>query len=87
MRKVNWSVVGTIGIVLIWLFVGGAVMMADWGMMEDWGYSSTPSLLGWIRLIFIWLIPAVLTVLGAFGFIWLVRNIGKFRRSPSSRVK
>lgn len=87
MRNINWSVVGTTGIILIWLFVGGAVMMADWGMMENWGYSSTPSLIGWIRLIFIWLIPAVLTVLGAFGVIWLVRNIGKFRRTPSSRGK
>jgi small-conductance mechanosensitive channel len=83
MRKVNWLVVGTTGIILIWLFVGGAVMMADWGMMDDWGYSSTPSLLGWIRLIFIWLIPAVLIVLATFGIVWLARNRGKFRR-PSS---
>jgi small-conductance mechanosensitive channel len=83
MRKVNWLVVGTTGIILIWLFVGGSVMMAGWGTMNDWGYASTPSLLGWIRLAFIWLIPAVLIVLATFGFFWLARRIGKVR-PPSS---
>lgn len=83
MRKVNWLVVGTTGVLLIWLFVGGSVMMAGWGMTHDWGYSSTPSLLGWIRLIFIWVIPAVLIVLATFGFVWLARKIGK-SRPPSS---
>lgn len=83
MRNVNWSVVGTTAVLILWLFVGGAVMMADWGMMEDWGYSSTPSLIGWIRLIFIWLIPAVLAVLATFGLIWLVRKMGNIK-PPSS---
>ena len=83
MRKVNWLVVGTTGALVIWLFVGGSVMMAGWGTLNDWGSSSTPSLLGWIRLIFIWLIPAVLIVLATFGFFWLARKLGKVR-PPSS---
>jgi len=83
MRKVNWLIVGITGILVIWLFVGGTMMMDGWGMMKNWGYSSTSSLLGWIGMIFKWLVPASLIVLAAFGVVWLASNIRKFR-PPSS---
>jgi len=82
MQKVNWLVVGITGIVVTLFLFGGGMMMGGWGkmgpggMMENWGYPSTPSPLGWIGMIFMWLIPVGLIVLGIFGIVWLVRNVG-----------
>ena len=93
MQKVNWLVVGIIGIVALLLLFGGGMMMGGWGyrgwsmmgpggmlgpggMMNNWGYSSSPSPLGWIGMIFMWLIPVGLVVLAVFGVVWLVRNVG-----------
>jgi hypothetical protein len=64
MQKVNWLVVGITGIVVTLFLFGG-------GMMENWGYPSAPSPLGWIGMIFMWLIPVGLIVLGIFGTVWL----------------
>ena len=85
MQKVNWLVVGIISIVVLLLLFGGGMMMGGWGyrgwsmmgpggMMNNWGSSSSP--LGWIVMIFMWLIPVSLIVLAAFGVVWLVRNVG-----------
>ena len=85
MQKVNWLVVGIISIVVLLLLFGGGMMMGGWGyrgwsmmspggMMNNWGYSSAPSPLGWIGMIFMWLIPVGLVVLAVFGIVWLVRN-------------
>ena len=57
--------------------------MGPGGMMNNWGCSSTPSLLGWIGMIFMWLIPIALVILAAFGGVWLVRNVGN-SKPPSS---
>ena len=87
MKKVNWLVVGVSSIVGLLLLFGGGMMMGGWGyrgwgmmepggMMNNWGYSSSPSPLGWIGMIFMWLIPVSLIVLAAFGVVWLVRNVG-----------
>jgi len=95
MRKVNWSVVGIISIVVILLLFGGGMMMGGWGyrgwgmmgpggMMGKWGYSSTSSPLGWIGMIFMWLIPVGLIALGIFGIVWLVQNVSH-SRPPSSK--
>jgi uncharacterized membrane protein len=75
-QKVNWLVVGIISIVVLLLLFGG-------GMMNNWGYASSPSTLGWIGMIFMWLIPVGLVVLTAFGLVWLVRNVGN-SEPPSS---
>jgi uncharacterized membrane protein len=83
MQKVNWLVVGIISIVVILLLFGGGMMMGGWGMMGNWGYSSTPSPLGWIGMIFMWLIPVGLIVLAVFGIVWLVRNVVN-SKPPSS---
>lgn len=86
MQKVNWLLVGIISFVIILILFGTGVLMADgryrdWGtigpigMRENWGYSSPPSPLGWIGMIFMSLIPVGLIVLAVFGIIWLVRNV------------
>lgn len=94
MKKVNWLVIGIFGIVVLLLLFGGSMMMGGWGyhgwsmmgpvgMMNNWGYASSPSPLGWIGMIFMWLIPVGLVVLAAFGLVWLVRNVGN-SKPPSS---
>ena len=94
MQKVNWLLVGIISFVIILILFGGGMMMGGWGyrgwdmmgpggMMENRGYSSTPSPLGWIGMIFMWLIPVGLIVLAVFGIVWLVRNVGN-SKPPSS---
>ena len=90
MKKVNWLVVGVSSIVGLLLLFGGGMMMGGWGyrgwgmmgpggMMNNWGYSP----LGWIGMIFMWLIPVGLVVLAVFGIVWLVRNAGN-SKPPSS---
>jgi hypothetical protein len=90
MHKVNWLVVGIISVVTLLFLFGGGMMMGGWGyrgwgmmgpggMMNNWGYSP----LGWIGMIFMWLIPVGLVVLAVFGIVWLVRNAGN-SKPPSS---
>ena len=85
MRKVNWLIVGLMSFVIILILFGAGTLMSDWGfrgwgmmgprgMMEDWGYPPAASPLGWIGMIFMWLIPVGLVVLAAFGIAWFVRN-------------
>ena len=62
-----------------WSMMGPGGMMGPVGMMNNWGYSSSTSPLGWIGMIFMWLIPVSLIVLAAFGVVWLVRNVGNSR--------
>ena len=92
MQKVNWLVVGVISVVVLLLLFGGGMMMGGWGyrgwsmmgpggMMNNWGYSPSP--LGWIGMIFMWLIPVGLIVLAVFGVVWLVRKGGN-STPPSS---
>ena len=82
MKKVNWLVVRVSSIVGLLLLFGGG-MMGPGGMMNNWGYSSSPSPLGWIGMIFMWLVPVGLIVLGVFGTVWLVRNVSH-SKPPSS---
>ena len=94
MRKVNWLIVGIMSFVIILILFGAGTLMGDWGfrdwgmmgpvgMMEDWGYPPTPSPLGWMGMIFMWLIPVGLIVLAVFGIVLLVRNVSSFK-PPSS---
>jgi hypothetical protein len=97
MRKVNWLIVGVMSFVIILILFGAGTLMGDWGfrgwgmmgprgMMEDWGYPPAPAPLGWVGMIFMWLIPAGLTVLAVFGIVWLVRNV-RNSKPPSSLEK
>jgi hypothetical protein len=100
MQKVDWTVVGVIGIVIVLLLFGGGMMMGGWGyrgwsmlgpssmvgpggMMNNWGYSSSPSPIGWIGMLFMWLIPIGLIALAVFGAVWVVRKSGN-PKSPSA---
>ena len=86
MRKINWLLVGIMGFVIILILFGAGMLIGDWryrdwgmmgpsGMMENWGYSDTSAPLGWIGMIFMWLIPGGLIVLAVFSIVWLVRNL------------
>ena len=94
MHKNNWLLVGIMSFVIILILFGTGMLMSDWGfrpwgmmgprgMMENWGYSPTPAPLGWIGMIFMWLIPVGLIALGIFGIVWLVQNVSH-SRPPSS---
>jgi hypothetical protein len=87
MHKINWLLVGILSFLLILILFGTGLLMGDWryrawgmmgphGMVENWEYSYPPAPLGWIGMIFMWLIPVGLMVLAAFGIVWLVRNAG-----------
>ena len=92
MKKVSWLVVGMISIVVILILFGGGMMMGGWGyhgwsmmgpggMMGNWGYSPSP--LGWVGVILIWLAPIGLVVLAVLGIVWLMRKVGN-SKPPSS---
>lgn len=94
MHKINWLLVGILSFVIILILFGAGLMMGDWryrdwgmmgpsGMVENWGDSYPPAPLGWIGMIFMWLIPVGLMVLAVFGIVWLVRNVSS-SRPPSS---
>ena len=94
MQKVNWLLVGIMSFVIILILFGTGVLMGDWryrdwgtmgpsGMMENWEYSSPPSPLGWVGMIFMSLIPVGLIVLAVFGVVWLVRNVSN-SKPPST---
>ena len=85
MKKINWLIVGIIGILALLFLFGGGVMSGwgygnhgyrGWGMMGPgmmgWGYSP----LGWIGMLFMWLIPIGVITLIVFGIAALVRNSG-----------
>jgi len=94
MQKVNWLIVGIVSFVILLILFGTGMLMGDWrsrdwgmmgpnGMMENWGYSYAPAPLGWIGMIFMWLIPVGLILLAVFGIVWLVRNVSN-SKPPSS---
>lgn len=66
-----------------WSMMGPSGMVGPGGMMNNWGYASSPSPLGWIGMIFMWLIPIGLIVLAVFGIAWLARNVSN-PKPPSS---
>ena len=94
MHKINWLLVGTMSFVIILILFGAGILMGDWrdrdwgmmgpsGMVENWGYSYPPASLGWIGMIFMWLVPGGLMVLAVFGIVWLVRSVSS-SKPPSS---
>ena len=115
MNKVNWTVVGVFGaIVLVALIVGlslvgGGRGYGGWGMIGPgmmgpgmtlapalrsgasagvagyggWGYSP----LGWIGMVFMWLIPIGLLVLTVLGVVWLVRTVTSGSGNPPASTR
>lgn len=89
MKKVNWYIVGGVGIVALLILLGGT-MMSGWGnggwgfhgygmmgrggMMGTWGYSP----LGWFGMaggmLLMWLLPISVLSLIVYGIVSLARN-------------
>ncbi|MBI5352786.1 MAG: hypothetical protein HZB50_09135, partial [Chloroflexi bacterium] len=88
MKKINWLVVGVIGVIAL-LLLFGVGMMSGWGygnygyhgwgmmrsggMMGGWGYSP----FGWLGMAFMWLLPIGVITLIVLGVSALVQNSGK----------
>ena len=97
MNKVNWTVVGVFGaIVLVALIVGlslvdGGRGYGGWGMMGPGmmggygGWGTSP--LGWIGMAFMWLIPVALLVLTVLGVVWLVRAVTGGSGNPPASTR
>ncbi len=91
MNKINWSVVVITGIIVLLLLIGtglfGSWGYRGWGMMGPgmmggWGFFP----LGWIGMIFMWLIPVGFVVLTVLGVAWLVRSLGGHNPPPTGRT-
>ena len=86
MKRINWLVIVTGGIIVLLLqFTAG--MFSGWGMMGPgmigrWGYSP----FGWIAMIFMGLIPVGIIVLAVLGIVWLVQSPGRFNRPATDRT-
>jgi hypothetical protein len=82
MNKANRTVVIIFGVVVLLILFVGASLLDGWGyggwgrmgpgMMGGWGFGP----LGWIGMLFMWLIPVSFVVLVVLGIIWLVRAVG-----------
>ena len=92
MKKINWLIVGIVGVIVLLFLFGAGMMSNGWsqrgwgmmgggGMMGGWGYSS----LGWIGMAFMWLLPVGVIALIVFGVASLMRNSGK-STPPSSQT-
>lgn len=66
-----------------WGMMGPGGNVGPGGMMNNWGYSSSYSPLGWLGMILMWLVPVGLIGLAVFGVVWLVRNAGNSKTPPS----
>ena len=98
MNKINWTAIVVFVIVILLVFLVGVSLLGGWGyngwggigpgmmgpgMMGGWGYSP----LGWIGMIFMWLIPVSLVVLVVSGIVWLVRTVGGVSGSTLSATR
>src|SRR4030066_1670370 len=98
MNKINWTAIVVFVIVMLLVFLVGVSLLGGWGyngwggigpgmmgpgMMGGWGYSP----LGWIGMIFMWLIPVSLVVLVVSGIVWLVRTVGGVSGSTLSATR
>jgi len=89
MNKINWMSVAVFAIVALLVFLIAGSLMGGWGyggwgmmgpgMMGGWGYSP----FGWIRMIFMWLVPIGFLVLTVLGIAWLVRALGGGNNPPA----
>lgn len=90
MNKINWPAVVVFGIVILLAFLVGVNLLGGWGyggwgmmgpgMMGGWGFSP----LGWIGMLFMWLVPVGFFVLAVLGVVWLVRAV-RGGVNPASR--
>ncbi|MBI5352740.1 MAG: hypothetical protein HZB50_08905 [Chloroflexi bacterium] len=78
MKKINWLVVGVIGIIAL-LFQFGGGMMSGWGLgnygYHGWGMMRSGGMMGgWLGMAFMWLVPISVITLIVLGVSALVQN-------------
>lgn len=83
MEKGNWIIITISGIVLLLVLLIGVPLLGGWGyrgwgmmgpgMMGGWGFGTV----GWIGMIFMWLIPVGLLILVVMGIIALARGFSR----------
>lgn len=83
MKKINWIIIGIVGVIVLLFLFGAGMMSNGWshrgwgmmggsGMMGGWGYSP----FGWIGMAFMWLIPVGVIALIIVAVAPLMRNNG-----------
>jgi len=81
MNKRNWAMIAVFAVIVLLVFLVGVSLMGGrgyggWGMMGPgmmggWGFNP----LGWLGMLFMWIIPVGIIVLIVVGVAWLVRYI------------
>jgi hypothetical protein len=94
MKRLSWIAIAVIVLVVLLVFMVGTSLLGGrgwgcsggWGMMEPWMYDGTPGAwgfrsLGWLGMIFMWLVPLGVLGLAVVGIGWLVRELSS--KSPA----
>jgi len=84
MKKVNWTVVVVISIIVLIVLMFGASLLNGRGY-GGWGYGGWGMMGPWMMggMFLMWLIPVGCIVLAVFGIAWLVRTIGSGNNPPA----
>ncbi len=84
MKKVNWTMVVVISIVILFALMFGASLLSGW-RYGGWGYGGWGMMGPWMMggMMFMWLIPIAFIVLTVFGIAWLVRTISSGANFPA----
>ena len=79
MKKVNWTLVVVISLVVLFILALSASMLSGWGY-GGWGMMG-PWMMG--GMMFMWLVPVGTIALIAYGITWLVRTTGSGNNPPA----
>jgi hypothetical protein len=89
MKKVNWTLVVVISLVILFILMFGASLLSGRGYgglgYGGWGYGGWGMMGPWMMggMLFMWLIPIGFIILAVFGIAWLVRAIGGGTNPPA----
>jgi hypothetical protein len=87
MKRLSWIAIAVFGLIVLLVFVAGTSLLGrgrgcsgSWGMMEPWMRGGTPGAwgfgsMGWLGMIFMWLVPIGIFALAVGGIVWLTREL------------
>ena len=85
MNKTNQVSIAVIGVVVLLIFLAGISSLGGWGMMGPgmmggWGFGP----LGWVGMIFMWLVPVSFIVLTVLGVVWIIQQTTGGQINPAA---